>query len=59
MVVYPSQSFGSVEQLLLSCTALCHAFLKWQSVWPERHGHTTRVLGALVLISAVAESAAG
>lgn len=59
MVVYLSQSFGSVEELLMSCTVLCHTFLKWQSVWLEHHKHPARVLGAPVLVNAVAESTPG
>lgn len=56
VAVYPSQSFGSAEQLLLSCAALGHSFLKWWSEWLEHHEDPTGVLGAPVLVSAVAES---
>lgn len=49
VVVYPSPSFGSVEQRLWSCSALCHASLKCWSVWLEHQKHTARVLGSRVL----------
>lgn len=49
VVVYPSPSFGSVEQQLWSCCSLCQAALKRWSVWLERHKHSARVLGSRVL----------
>lgn len=56
-VVYPPPSFGSVEQWLWSCSALCHASLECWSVRLEHHKHTARVLGSRVLDPAVSTCA--
>lgn len=49
VVVYPSPSFGSVEQQLWSCSSLCQAALKRWSVRLEHHKHSAGVLGSRVL----------
>lgn len=47
VVIYPSPSFGSVEQQLWSCSSLCQAALKHWSVWLE-HTNTLHVSWAPV-----------
>lgn len=50
VVTYPYPSFGSMEQQLWSCSALCHAALKLWSV--RHHKHSARVLGSRGLSAA-------